>query len=572
MKTLFRRPTFAVTTRFVLLLAGFTSLNTEAAGVWTPLANPAPGGVELMLLLPDGTIMAANEPGGTTFSADWYLLTPDNHGSYVNGAWSFLSSMNDTRYDYASAVLTNGQVWVAGGEYGTGYATSEVYDPLANNWNTISIPLTLLDPSQNSPEIGGKQGFVDAISKILPNGKILVAPVGAKNIGGTLIFDPATASFANGPTFFKTGYPDQAEASWVKLPDDSFLTVDPVGTNSERFIPALNKWIVDANTPMNLYTNGEIGPALLLPNGKAFFFGASGHTAIYTPSGNTNLGTWIAGPDIPNHLISPDAPAAMMSNGKILCAVEPLPVYSAPTTFYEYDWVANAFTAVGGPTGPTYYAAPYYTKMLDLPDGRVLFSTGGNAQLYVYTPDGSLLAAGKPIIATITLNTNDGSYHLTGTLLNGLSEGATYGDDAQMDSNYPLVRLTDVANNVYYARTYNWNSTSVRATNRLVSTEFVLPDGLPPANYSLVAVANGIASDPVALQLPLQLQIAPLANANAVILTWPVIPANSALEKSANLTSAVWTTVTNLPALAGNNFVLTNSTVGSAAFFRLHLH
>ncbi len=41
----------------------------------------------------------------------------------------------------------------------------------------------------------------------------------------------------------------------------------------------------------------------------------------------------------------------------------------------------------------------------------------------------------------ITLN-GDGSYHLTGTQLNGMSEGASYGNELQMSSNYPIVRLT----------------------------------------------------------------------------------------------------------------------------------
>jgi hypothetical protein len=138
---------------------------------------------------------------------------------------------------------------------------------------------------------------------------------------------------------------------------------------------------------------------------------------------------------------------------------------------------------------------PYFSMFLDLPDGTVLFSRF-NKQLYVYQPDGSPLAAGKPTIAGITGNP-DGSFHLTGTLLNGISEGAAYGDDAQMDSNYPLVRLRSASGNVYYARTYNWSSSSVMASNRVVSTEFVVGTNVPNGVYSLVAIANGISSDPV---------------------------------------------------------------------------
>src|SRR5204862_3171162 len=108
----------------------------------------------------------------------------------------------------------------------------------------------------------------------------------------------------------------QREASWVKLPDDSILTVGRNSTTAERYIPSLNRWIRDANVPVALYGNGsEIGAAVLLMDGRAFFLGGNGNTAFYTPSGTTNNGTWVAGPDIPNTLGCPDAPLAVLVNG-----------------------------------------------------------------------------------------------------------------------------------------------------------------------------------------------------------------------------------------------------------------
>jgi len=47
------------------------------------------------------------------------------------------------------------------------------------------------------------------------------------------------------------------------------------------------------------------------------------------------------------------------------------------------------------------------------------------------------------------------------------------------------VQLTDASNNVYYARTFNWTSTSVMASNVPVSTSFVLPPGISNGVYSL---------------------------------------------------------------------------------------
>src|SRR5215471_16488683 len=76
-----------------------------------------------------------------------------------------------------------------------------------------------------------------------------------------------------------------------------------------------------------------------------------------------------------------------------------------------------------------------------------------------------------------------------------------------MDSNYPLVRMTNNANtNILYGRTFNWSSTGIQTGSRIVSTEFTLPPqvvGDGPSQYSLVAVANGIASDPVTFYGPL---------------------------------------------------------------------
>ena len=105
------------------------------------------------------------------------------------------------------------------------------------------------------------------------------------------------------------------------------------------------------------------------------------------------------------------------------------------------------------------------------------------------------LASGKPTISTVTLVSGT-TYNITGTLFNGISEGATYGDDWQANTNYPIVRLTSGAL-VYYARTSNWNSTGVMRGSSPDNAQFVLPAGLPLGTYSLDVSANGIASDPV---------------------------------------------------------------------------
>ena len=461
-------------------------LCATAAGTWTAIAALAPEGIDTMLLLPDGTVMAAGAGAWNT----WYRLTPDSQGNYANGTWSTLATMNFTRLYYSSTVLTNGTVLVAGGEYGTGGPTAEIYDPIANTWTTTPRP---------SAFKSSRATFSDSLSKILPNGNVLVAPVQAA--ADTVIYVTASNLWTDGPRFAQNS--SLNECSWVKLPDDSILSIEFIRNNSDRYIPSLNQWIRDADLPVFLWDQTfEMGAGFLLPDGRAFFLGGTGNTALYTPSGGTNQGSWQAGPAIPNSQGTPDTPAAMMVNGNVLCAVSAIATpdnpYPSPTSFYEYDPVANAFTQVNSPLGGITWPFPTYVqRMLDLPDGTVLFSSS-NRQLWQYHPSGGPLASGKPAISNLVHNA-DGSFHLTGTRFNGMSEGAAYGDDAQMDSNYPLVRLTNSNNgNVYYGHTFNWNSTSVMTGNRLVGTDFVPPTGLPTADYTLAVVANGISSDPIA--------------------------------------------------------------------------
>jgi hypothetical protein len=468
----------------IAVIAGWSLIGDKvsAVGTWTALTHVPSSSVNTMLLLPDGTVICADG------SRSWYRLTPDINGSYANGTWTTLPTMVDTRLYYASQVLTNGNVFIAGAEYGTGSSSAEVYDFLFNAWSFCP---------------GSGQFFYDNISETLPNGNVLVSPVGPSPSGGTIIYNVASGTWTTGGKLFRGSYQD--EASWVKLPDGSILTVDPFGTNVERYIPSLNQWVNDTSVPVPLYDpyGSELGPAFLLPNGNAIFFGSVSNTAIYTPSGNTSPGTWVAGPNYPNGQGMPDAPGAMMVSGTILLSTSPVPTsanhFPSPTSFYEYDYTAGvngAFTQVNAPGGGlTLSMSTYPGRMLALPNGQVLYGTGGN-QLYVYQPDGAPLAQGQPTITSVSTNV-DGSYHLTGTLLTGISEGAAYGDDAQMDSNYPLVRMTNSLGQVYYARTFNWSSTGVMDSNPAMTTDFVVPTNFQTGTYDLVVVANGNSSTSV---------------------------------------------------------------------------
>ena len=79
------------------------------------------------------------------------------------------------------------------------------------------------------------------------------------------------------------------------------------------------------------------------------------------------------------------------------------------------------------------------------------------------------------------------------------SQGAAYGDDAQSATNHPLVRITNLATgHVFYSRTPDHSSMAV-AYGGLVSTHFDVPFSQEKGASTLVVVANGIPSAPVAV-------------------------------------------------------------------------
>ena len=57
------------------------------SGTWTSLTNQPTFAVNAMLLLTDGTVMCQE-----LASANWWKLSPDSTGSYVNGTWSARAS------------------------------------------------------------------------------------------------------------------------------------------------------------------------------------------------------------------------------------------------------------------------------------------------------------------------------------------------------------------------------------------------------------------------------------------------------------------------------------------------
>jgi hypothetical protein len=449
------------------------------------LANQPPNGAGIGFLLTDGTVMYQSNS-----LTDWYKLTPDNFGSYQKGTWTKLASL-PAGYSpdaFASAVLADGRLVIVGGEYNFNSFTltnqGAVYDPSVNKW-------TALTPPSFWPFIG------DSPSVVLPNGKYLV---GNKLVKQMAILDPKTLTWTKVSSAGKSDF--NAEEGWTLMPDQTILTVDVKNApNAEKYLLSSHQWINAATTIVDLHSPssfgclaygdhgqfcyfppGEVGPAILRPDGTVFATGSTptgsrtAHTSVYHPGPTpTDPGTWVVGPDFPAGDEAGDSFAALLTNGKVL-------VLGVSGKLYEFD----GSSLIAGPFAPG--------SLLVLPTGEVL--VGGSE---LYTSTGSYSPAWAPTITSAPSSVTRGStYKISGTQFNGLSQAASFGDEFETSTNYPLVRITNMATgHVFYAKTHDHSTMAVATGSKTVFTNFDVPAGMETGASTLVVVANGIPSTAV---------------------------------------------------------------------------
>lgn len=490
---------------------------------WTPLNNPAPAFIETCLLLTDATVMCHEYN-----SNRWHRLSPDIFGSYANGTWDNppiapMPNGTDPSFGcfgctyaplfYASAVLPDGRVVVIGGEdvnlttvwTNIGF----IYDPVTNTWSS----------QLNEVFGGGRVG--DSMSKVLANGTFVLSDILSGNIEA---LNPATLSFTALNPMGKLDINN--EEGWSILYDGTLLTVDTrIVASSERYNPASNAWTFAGSTIVNMADTGgapvdgsdEIGPCVLRPDRRLVCFSGNslGQNALF----DTTTNTWShpANMDFPlvpgqtYHFAMADGPAALLPNGNVLAMASPVingSPFNAPSHFYEVDLATNTLTQTVDP--PNAAAFPSFTgRMLVLPSGQILlsaFDEGATQTDALYSNGGAPQNAWRPVITTpppATLQVGN-TYTIAGRLFNGFSEGAYYGDDAQMSTNYPLVRITNQATgHVFYARTHNHSRMGVEpvGSTEVVSTRFDVPNNAETGASSLVVVVNGISSAPITVQL-----------------------------------------------------------------------
>jgi hypothetical protein len=517
-----------------------TPATSFSGNPWAKVVMPFPGsapGPTNLALLTDGTVFASDSsinvtnhnepqpvPGDT--STNWYVLQPDIFGSYANGTWKVAPPANVGRWGNSSFVLADGRYMQCGGEYvsdryqlaiddnpqGDKYARCEIYDPTSFSWT----------------EIAPFPAFMrDTIAVELPNGRVMAlewSQVG----NGTWIFDPSTNQWQPDAPFDRTDGINNEGDCILQQDGNAFCGIDLYS----EYLPAPppppgqpysnGTWINGVPvgsgppappTPLNFPPGlDEQGPMLLLYDGRVLVLGggnsrtftANAPSAIFTP-GNAGVGgSWTLATAMPANgstvFTHGDSPAAVMPDGRVLVTSREISPTGAEVgdVLHEYDPSANTWKLV--PSLPTSLQGENM-RMLTLPSGQVLVTGTSDGSMWLYNPSGTPHPSWKPTITAIA-GPVGGQYRLTGTQLNGLTNGANYGDDAKMTTSYPIVSLTDNSGSghVYYARTSTSSSptgaTAMAPSPTSGACSFTLPPGIPAGSYTVHVSASGEQSDP----------------------------------------------------------------------------
>jgi hypothetical protein len=459
-----------------------------------------------MFLLTDGTVLM-NECASGYGTRRWWKLTPDASGSYVNGLWTRVADSNIGRKYFASAVLADGRLLVCGGEYsdaGGGNsqddtARSEIYDPVANTWTEIS-------PPKGVAQIG------DSACCLLPDGRFFL---GNFNSSSTFIFDPATGNWTGAATKGDSA----SEETWVLMPDGTIIVPQCNNApNAEKYVISSDSWVAAGTLAANIVETAslELGPGLLLTDGRAFFVGANaGNTALYTP-GAAN--PWAAGPVIPTTRSgqargSKDGPGVLLPSGNVLFPAAPLDGslanYLSPCSFFEFDGSSLNSTT----DAPNSNCATYIGRIMLAPNGQAIWVREDDSAFYAYTEKAEPKNSFRPVITSAPgVLPRGATIAVSGTGFNGLSQAVGYGDDYEAATNYPLVRVVNLkSGRVRYCRTFNHTvpaagggttpSMGVATGGAIVTTQVAVPGDLESGDSLLFVVANGIPSQPVGINV-----------------------------------------------------------------------
>jgi hypothetical protein len=500
------------------------SVGNYVNGTWSTKASMGLGRLYFAShVLPDGRVwVLGGEYTGNSCTGN----IPNTGEIYdpVANSWSPIAHHPDANFgDDPSMLVSTGKI-LAGSIFSR---NTYLYDILTNTWSG-AMPKVYNDRSDEETWVmlpGNRMLTYDLFQSINTNGSYAevfnaatgtwssVSPSDGTATGTIPQLSSSALGFELGPA--------------LRLHDGRVLIIGATGHTALYDVSA-NNWSAGPDVIGNLNGNSAIfgsddAPGAVLPNGHVMFAADAG-PAAFTSTGDITTGSnivtnipsttilqtnWgVRGTGIPSGAVitSVDSASQVHISATATATIVSDPItwggtFSRPTQFFDFNPSTNAIS----PLSPAFidpnatFEPSFISRMLVLPTGQVLVS-GSNSRLWIYTPDGFPDPAVRPVINAVTYN-GGGVFTLTGKQLNGQSAGSSYGDDAESDENYPIVRLRDSVGNIFYARTTNWNNVGVATDGVPESVNFTLKPGMAPGNYSLVVVGAGVTSFPIFINI-----------------------------------------------------------------------
>ena len=502
------------------VLAGYfngpqTYIYNPTTDTWAPTGSKLRGDAsdeETWLKLPDGSILSYDIVGSVNagvFKAQRYVPS--------SGTWVDASSLDGSN---PPSLLSDGPPAASPALPSPGYAQGAELGPafLLPNGNAIFFGgnghTAIYNPITNRWSAGPDAPTRPAGTAVIGATNISGTITGASNASPIVITVPNTAGLSNGDlvTISGVGGNTAANGNWViqGLTATTFQLQNSTGngayTSGGTYFAGIK---ITTPTTAGL-SNGQLVTISgvggnTAANGSWTITNLTGTTfQLVGPQGNgayTTGGVWST-----SQLSMDDAPGCMMANGHILLGLSPLGglganngyTFPQPCYIYDFDPTTGSYTDVTPAGGISDNSD--FLFMIALPSGQVLMDNqAGSGGFQVYSPAGLPADSWRPVITGIS-NNGGGDFTLRGTQLNGISEGGSFGDEATMATNYPIIQFTDFVGNVFYGTTSNWSSTGVDTGTTPVSTHFALPAGHNLSDFaSIIVTANGIPSQPASI-------------------------------------------------------------------------
>jgi len=257
-------------------------------------------------------VLVAGGYDGTGYLADVRLYDP------AANSWSAAAALSVQRSSHVAVALPSGKVLVAGGYGDDGFghlgqqATSEIYDPAANDW--------LPAGSLNTPRMSATATLLRNGSVILAGGVGVPSTAGVENTGyvfATEMYDPTLDQWAVvGPLHHA-----RSTHSATLLPSGKILVAggEDFGglVTAETFDPVTQLW----SLPINMGAIRLGHAAVLLSSGRVLLAGGYNANGYLTSSEYYDEefpvgGHWSAAGSLPAPRRSPSL--TLMPNGKVL--------------------------------------------------------------------------------------------------------------------------------------------------------------------------------------------------------------------------------------------------------------